>query len=190
MIYSLLAVGTFFSQYWPVLALLVALIALYIVSIFRRKKDSEQAQKMIDELKPGTKVKTYTGFYGTIDSIRETTDGKVVMLRIGEEGGKQAFVEIDANAIYGIDSKTDVVYDAQGNIIVKEDDSSKTNNKNKEEEQEPEKAPEQQKEKDERVKKPRKSKNETKDAKDFSASDIQPIKEEKKKTRKTKKEEK
>jgi len=172
MIYSLLAVGTFFSQYWPVLVLLVALIALYVVSIFRRKKDNEQAQKMIDELKPGTKVKTYTGFYGTIDSIRETTDGKVVMLRIGEEGGKQAFVEIDANAIYGIDSKTDVVYDAQGNIIVKEDNSQKTETAEPAEEKTEEKV----------------EKNK-KDAKDFSASDIEPIKEEKKKTRKTKKEE-
>ena len=168
MIYSLLAVGTFFSQYWPVLVLLVALIALYIVSMVRRKKDSEQAQKMIDELKPGTKVKTYTGFYGTIDSIRETTDGKVVMLKIGEQGGKEAFVEIDANAIYGIDSKTDVVYDAQGNIIVKEDNSIKTNVKSEQNEQAEQK--------------------ETKDIKDWSASDIEPVKTEKKRTKKAKEE--
>jgi len=171
MIYSLLAVGTFFSQYWPVLVLLVALIALYVVSMVRRKKDSEQAQKMIDELKPGTKVKTYTGFYGTIDSIRETTDGKVVMLKIGEQGGKEAFVEIDANAIYGIDSKTDVVYDAQGNIIVKEDNSTKTSSKS-----EPKEQIEQAEQKEE------------KDIKDWSASDIEPVKTEKKKAKKAKEE--
>ena len=174
MIYSLLAVGTFFSQYWPVLVLLVALIALYVVSMVRRKKDSEQAQKMIDELKPGTKVKTYTGFYGTIDSIRETTDGKVVMLKIGEQGGKEAFVEIDANAIYGIDSKTDVVYDAQGNIIVKEDNSTKTSIKS-----EPKEQVEQKEEKAE---------SEAKDIKDWSASDIEPVKTEKKKAKKAKEE--
>ena len=174
MIYSLLAVGTFFSQYWPVLVLLVALIALYVVSMVRRKKDSEQAQKMIDELKPGTKVKTYTGFYGTIDSIRETTDGKVVMLKIGEQGGKEAFVEIDANAIYGIDSKTDVVYDAQGNIIVKEDNSTKTSIKS-----EPKEQVEQKEEKAE---------SEAKDIKDWSASDIEPVKTEKKRAKKAKEE--
>lgn len=84
-----------------------------------------QAQAMINELKPGTKVKTYTGLYGTIDSIRETTDGKVVMLKIGEEGGKVGFIEIDANAIYGIDSKTDVVYDKDGNVIVKDSKEKK-----------------------------------------------------------------
>lgn len=125
--------GTFFSQYWPVLVILVALIALYVVSMIRRKKDMNQARQMLDELKPGTKVKTYTGFYGTIDSIRETTDGKVVMLKIGEDGGKVGYIEIDANAIYGVDSKTDVVYDSNGNIIVKEDKKAKNKSKSEEE---------------------------------------------------------
>ncbi len=129
-----LAAGSFFEQYWPVLVILVALIALYIVSIVRRKKDMGQAQQMLNELKPGTKVKTYTGFYGTIDSIRETTDGKVVMLKIGEEGGKIGYIEIDANAIYGVDTKTDVVYDKDGNVIVKDskgkkDEKGKAKNK-------------------------------------------------------------
>lgn len=125
MTFSQLAAGSFIEQYWPVLVILAALIILYVVSIMRRKKDMAQAQQMLNELKPGTKVKTYTGFYGTIDSIRETTDGKVVMLKIGEEGGKVGYIEIDANAIYGVDSKTDVVYDKDGNIIVKEDKSAK-----------------------------------------------------------------
>ena len=119
------------AQYWPIIIILVALIALYIVSMVRRKKDMNQAKQMLDELKPGTKVKTYTGFYGIVDSIRETTDGKVVMLKIGEEGGKVAYIEVDANAILGVDYKTDVVYDKDGNIIVKEEKQQK---KEKEEE--------------------------------------------------------
>ena len=125
MIFSLGAGTGSIVDYWPVLVILVALVVLYVISMVRRKKDMNQAQQMLNELKPGTKVKTYTGFYGTIDSIRETTDGKVVMLKIGEEGGKVGYIEIDANAIYGVDSKTDVVYDSNGNVIVKEDKKAK-----------------------------------------------------------------
>ena len=169
--------GTFFSQYWPVLVILVALIALYVVSMVRRKKDMNQARQMLDELKPGTKVKTYTGFYGTIDSIRETTDGKVVMLKIGEDGGKVGYIEIDANAIYGVDSKTDVVYDSNGNIIVKEDKNVK--NKSKSEEKPAKKAKQE--------KKFEESKTLSSDKKEEKKSEKKPIKVKKSKTEKEEK---
>lgn len=166
--------GTFFSQYWPVLVILVALIALYVVSMVRRKKDMNQARQMLDELKPGTKVKTYTGFYGTIDSIRETTDGKVVMLKIGEDGGKVGYIEIDANAIYGVDSKTDVVYDSNGNIIVKEDKNVK--NKSKSDEKPAKKAKQE--------KKSEESKTLSSDKKEEKKSEKKPIKVKKSNTEK------
>ncbi len=171
-------IGTFFQQYWPVLVILVALIALYVISMLRRRKDMNAAQQMLNELKPGTKVKTYTGFYGTIDSIRETTDGKVVMLKIGEEGGKVGYIEIDANAIYGVDSKTDVVYDKDGNILVTE----KTDKKS-----EPEKVKEE-KVKDEKDKKSKKEKKQE-EFEGWSAQDIKVVDEKpEKKDKKEKKE--
>ncbi len=171
------SVGTFFQQYWPVLVILVALIALYVVSMLRRKKDMNQAQQMLNELKPGTKVKTYTGFYGTIDSIRETTDGKVVMLKIGEEGGKVGYIEIDANAIYGVDSKTDVVYDKDGNILVTEK-SGKQEKETKEKAKEPEKVKE---EKEKKTKKEKKQEEfEGWSAQDIKVVDEKPAKKDKK----------
>lgn len=113
-------VGTFFQQYWLVFVLLALIIVLYVVSFVRRKKYTEQTQQMLDALKPGAKVKTYSGVYGTIVSIKETTDGKVILLETGE-GSKVSYTTIDANSVYGIDQKEDVVYDKDGNIIDKDE---------------------------------------------------------------------
>jgi len=119
--FSMLAdIGSFFSQYWIVFVLLGLIIVLYVVSFVRRKKYTEQTQNMLGKLQPGVKVKTYSGFYGKIVSVKETTDGKVILLEMGE-GNKVSYTTIDANAVYGVDMKEDVVYDKDGNIIVKED---------------------------------------------------------------------
>lgn len=113
---SIAAEGSFLETYWMVFVLLAVIILLYVFSFVRRKKVTEQTKQMMDTLKPGVKVKTYSGFYGTIISIKETTDGKIVLLETGE-GGKVSYTTIDANAIYGVDLKEDVVYDKDGNIV-------------------------------------------------------------------------
>lgn len=121
--YSMLAdIGEFFRTYWLIFVLLILIIALYVFSFYRRKKYTEQTQNMLNTLRPGDKIKTYSGIYGTIVSIKETTDGKVILLEMGE-GSKISYTTIDANAIYGVDRKEDVVYDKEGNII--ENDSKK-----------------------------------------------------------------
>ena len=118
---SNLATSTnFWSQYWLIFVLLALIIVMYVVSFTRRKKYNNQIQDMVNSLKPGDKVKTYSGFYGTIVSIKETTDGKVVLLEMGE-GSKVSYTTVDVNAIYGIDAKEDVVYDKDGNIIMEDD---------------------------------------------------------------------
>lgn len=108
--------ASFLQQYWMVFVLLAVVILLYVFSFIRRKKVTEQTKQMMDTLKPGIKVKTYSGFYGTIISIKETTDGKIVLLETGE-GSKVSYTTVDANAIYGVDLKEDVIYDKDGNIV-------------------------------------------------------------------------
>ena len=71
---------------------------------------------MVNNIKVGDKVKTYSGFYGKIIEITETTDGKVAVLETGNDGN-HGYVSIDMNAIYAIDEKKPVVLDANGNII-------------------------------------------------------------------------
>lgn len=96
--------------------LLLLFIGIFIMNYFRSKKTQETMKNMVDSLKIGDNVKTYSGLYGKILEIIETTDGKVVVLETGSDRHKGIF-SIDINAIYSIDAKQPVVYDKDGNII-------------------------------------------------------------------------
>lgn len=107
----------FFSDYGVMLILIIGMmVVMFILPNSARKKQYQQLQDFLGNLKVGDKVKTTSGFYGTIISMRETTDGRVALLEMGE-GDKKGYTEVDMNAIYTIDAKEDVVYDADGNII-------------------------------------------------------------------------
>lgn len=99
--------------------LLVLVIGIFLLNYFRSKKNQESMKNMVDSLKVGDNVKTYSGIYGKIIEIVETTDGKVAVLETGSEKNKGIF-SIDINAIYGIDEKKPVVYDANGNVVSEE----------------------------------------------------------------------
>ena len=100
--------------------LLVLIIGIFLLNYFRSKKNQESMKNMVDSLKVGDNVKTYSGIYGKIIEIVETTDGKVAVLETGSEKNKGIF-SIDINAIYGIDEKKPVVYDANGNVVSEEE---------------------------------------------------------------------
>lgn len=100
--------------------LLVLVIGIFLLNYFRSKKNQESMKNMVDFLKVGDSVKTYSGIYGKIIEIVETTDGKVAVLETGSEKNKGIF-SIDINAIYGIDEKKPVVYDANGNVVSEEE---------------------------------------------------------------------
>ena len=107
---------SFWGSYGITIILVVLLVGFLVFSSIRRKKYDGQVQNFIDNLKIGDHVKTYSGFYGKIVAIRETTDGKVVLIEMGE-GNKKGYIEADIMAIMGLDKKEDIVYDANGNII-------------------------------------------------------------------------
>lgn len=104
------------TQWILPVVLLVLIIGIFILNYFRSKKNQQSMKDMVESLKVGDSVKTYSGIYGKIIEIVETTDGKVAVLETGSENNKGIF-SIDINAIYGIDEKKPVVYDAEGNII-------------------------------------------------------------------------
>lgn len=122
---SLLCEGSqsFLAQNWPILAIIGILIIFMVFGSIRRKKYDSQVQDLLSNIKIGDKVKTYSGFYGTVVSIRETTDGKVVLIEMGE-GAKKGYVEMDINAIMCLDKKTDVVYDSNGNVVMPETETA------------------------------------------------------------------
>ncbi len=108
---------SFLETYGLLLILLIGLmVVMFIIPNAARKKQYQQLQNFINTLKVGDKVKTTSGFYGTIISIRETTDGKIALLEMGE-GDKKGYIMVDMNAIYTVDSKEDVVRDSDGKVI-------------------------------------------------------------------------
>lgn len=107
---------SFWGSYGLMIILVVLLIGFMVFTSIRRKKYDGQVQNLLDNLKIGDHVKTYSGFYGKIVSIRETTDGKVVLIEMGE-GDKKGYIEADINAVMCLDKKEDIVYDSNGNIL-------------------------------------------------------------------------
>ena len=94
----------FFEKYWLLIILVVMIIAMFVFNFLRQKKYQQQEAKMLEDIKVGTKVKTYAGVYGTIVGMYDSTDGKVAILSLD---GK-ATMEVDFRSIYVIDNKTEV----------------------------------------------------------------------------------
>ncbi len=108
--------ASFFEQYGLLIVLTVALAILLFINFNNRKKNDAARVSLNDQLVPGTKVKTYGGIYGTIISIEETTDGKIVLLASGDDK-RVSYQQIHINAIYGLDEKKPVVLNANGEQV-------------------------------------------------------------------------
>lgn len=84
------------------LILLVGLIAMMLYSTKRRKTARAQVEKMLDELRPGQRVRTVGGIIGRIKEIREESPQvKTVLLQTGSDK-YPAYMLFDIQAIYGI----------------------------------------------------------------------------------------
>lgn len=115
--------ASFFETYGIWIILIVLLLVMFGMNFMRSKKADAQMQELESKLVPGTKVKTYSGFYGVIESVTETTDGKVVTLKIAEN----SYVDVDIRAIYGIDAKmTMAEYEEQERLNKEEQEKAET----------------------------------------------------------------
>ena len=109
--------NSFFSSSWFLIIVLLGAMALLLFSSFsRRRKEEQYRQDLAEKLQKGVKVKTFGGLYGTIVSVRNTTDGKIVLLETGE-GNHKSFQQLHINAIFGIDDSEDIVVDSDGNEV-------------------------------------------------------------------------
>lgn len=77
-------VGSFFSSCGLLIILMVAMFAIMIIPQRRRDK---KVKEMLAALKPGDRVRTIGGIYGTISSIRDD----VVVLAVGPDKVKLVF---------------------------------------------------------------------------------------------------
>jgi len=115
----LLSIGDWFAQNWAILVLILLAIALMVPTYLRQKKESKERAELIGTIKKGTKVLTTFGVYGVVDSIEDTTDGKVVTLLTGDKNPTTLSVHI--NAIGGIDNKSTVVETIDTPVTKKEE---------------------------------------------------------------------
>ncbi len=76
--------SSFFSNYGLLIVLMVAMFAIMIIPQRRRNK---KIKEMLANLKPGTRVRTIGGIYGTIASIKDET----VILTVGPDKVKLVF---------------------------------------------------------------------------------------------------
>jgi len=76
--------SSFFSSYGLLIVLMVAMFAIMIIPQRRRNK---KIKEMLASLKPGTRVRTIGGIYGTISSIKDDT----VVLMVGPDKVKLVF---------------------------------------------------------------------------------------------------
>lgn len=109
------------SQYWIIIALIICAVALLVPTYLRQKKEMNARNELNSTIKKGVKIITTAGVYGTVESIEETSDGKVVTIITGNDKNPTT-MQIHINAIGGIDNKKPVVHDSEGNEIAVEEE--------------------------------------------------------------------
>lgn len=100
----MLSIGDWFAQNWIILVLIVLAIAMLVPSYLRQRKEMNARNELNSTIKKGTKIITTAGVYGTVQSIENTTDGKVVTIQTGD-AKHPTTMTIHINAIGGIDNK-------------------------------------------------------------------------------------
>lgn len=100
-------IGDWFSKNWIILVLIVVAVALLVPTYLRQRKEVNEKNELNNTIKKGTKIITTAGVYGVVESIRETTDGKVVTIVTGNPKNPST-MDIHINAIAGIDNKSAV----------------------------------------------------------------------------------
>lgn len=105
--FTLMSIGSWFQQNWMLVLILVLAVAMIVPTYIKQKKEMDNRQELSNSIKKGTKIVTTAGVYGVVESMEETTDGKVVTIVTGSSKNP-CTMTIHINAIMGIDNKTAV----------------------------------------------------------------------------------
>jgi len=88
---------------WVILGVLVvAIIVFYFISSKKRKKQEQDAQDLINAVKPGNKVKTIGGICGIV--VEVDNEENTFVLETGTEASGKSFIKFDRQAIYQTDA--------------------------------------------------------------------------------------
>jgi len=107
--------------------MVVAIIVMFIFSNRRNKKKQEEAQALIDAVKPGNKVKTIGGVCGIVVEI--DMEENTFVLETGSEETGKSYIKFMKEAIY----QTDAVVEKKDPAITVEDPVEETKEETQEE---------------------------------------------------------
>jgi preprotein translocase subunit YajC len=87
----------------PLLMMIVVMGIFYVMLILPQQRQRKKLQQMLAELKPGDKVITNGGIYGTINGM----DGDTVILKIADTGSSPVKIRIARSAITQVEATED-----------------------------------------------------------------------------------
>ena len=126
------AFGDWLAKNWIIIVLIVLAVALLVPTYLRQKKEVTARNELNNSIKKGTKIITTAGVYGVVESIEETTDGKVVTIVTGSSKNPTTMT-IHINAIGGIDNKKSVVGEDKDKVQENKKIETETSTETKEE---------------------------------------------------------
>lgn len=124
--------ASFFQDWGLLIILVVFLVFMLVFSSTRRKKEAKMAEDFANNLKVGDKIKTYSGIYGKILSIKNTPNGKMAVIETGE-GKNVSYMTVDIFAIYNIETPVNEKKVKADEPKVEDAKDEKQENKNQEE---------------------------------------------------------
>lgn len=116
--------------------LLVLVVALFVLSYFKKKKFNTELGSMREELKPGDKVMTDTGVVGEVVESFQEDEYKYFVLKTGR-GEHTGYFTVHANAIYYVFGKEDQQNQTKKVVVVKPQPKAEVKEEKSEVEAEP-----------------------------------------------------
>jgi len=84
----------------PLVMMIVVMGIFYVMLILPQQRQRKRLQQMLSALKPGDKVVTNGGIYGTINGI----DGDTVILKIADSGSAPVKIRVARAAISQVEA--------------------------------------------------------------------------------------
>ena len=84
----------------PLVMMVVVMGIFYVMLILPQQRQRKRLQQMLAALKPGDKVVTNGGIYGTINGI----DGETVILKIADTGSSPVKIRVSRAAISQVEA--------------------------------------------------------------------------------------
>ncbi|MEG1559575.1 MAG: preprotein translocase subunit YajC [Clostridia bacterium] len=80
-------ITNFFNSYGSIIIMVVVMVALFALMIIPQRKRDKKVKEMLAAIKPGDRVRTIGGLYGTVTSVRDD----VITMSVGPDKVRLVF---------------------------------------------------------------------------------------------------